>query len=183
MQISHTIFGNFHHVLLNCSSGLVHSWDQPPGVPEPFDCQVQGKLGQDFPHNVCDVCGLPFSVASTRGKYTTSGKPAEIFEWKGSGDSYSGVETTDALVLKMEVQSIKGSIPQGGGTETPEQFLTPGSFANAYGQTVDQPGWQRTMVHLSPISTDVTEEDFNWQHFPCFNSDESPLAGSSPTFV
>lgn len=182
-QISHTTFGNFHNVLLNCSSGLVRSWDQPPGVPEPFNCQVQGRLGQDFPRNVCDVCGLPFSVASTSGKYTTSGKPSEIFQWERSGDSYSGVETTDALVLKMQVQSINGSIPQGGGTETPEQFLNPGSIANAYGQTIDQVGWMRTLVHLSPISTDVTKEDFNWQHFPCFNSDATPLVDSSPTLV
>jgi len=182
-QISHTTFGNFHNVLLNCSSGLVHSWDQPPGVPEPFNCFVQGKVGQDIPHNACDVCGLPFSVASTSGKYTTSGKTSEIFQWKGSGDAYSGVETTDASLLTMEIQSINGSIPQGVGKETPEQFLTPGSIANSYSQTIDQVGWQRMLVHLSPISTDVTEEDFNWKHFPCFNSDETPIVGSSPTIV
>jgi len=182
-QISHTIFGNFHNVLLNCSSGLVHSWDAPPFAPEPFNCQLQDYVASSHLHNLCDVCGLPFSVGSTGGKYTTSAKQSEQFQWEGNGDSYSGVQATRASKLTMDVHSIKGTIPQGSGHETPEQFLTPGSIANAYSQRMDQVGWQRTLVHFSPISTDVSEKDFDWRHYRCFKSSKEADTSSLPAFV
>merc|ERR1712176_477373 len=179
-QVSLTIFGNFHAVHLNCSSGLVHSWDHPPGSPEPFDCKVQGKILQDFPLNVCNTCGLPFSIGSTYETYSISRNSSEHFKWKESNGSYSGLLTTDTLQLTMEIDPINGGISHGNGLETPEQFLTR-DLADDYGQTVDQVGWQRTLIHLSPISTDVTEEDF---HLPsCFKPDETLPIRPSPSFV
>jgi hypothetical protein len=179
-QISLTIFGNFHAVHLNCSSGLVHTWDHPPGSPEPFDCKLQGKILQDFPLDVCNACGIPFSVGSTNGIYTASGKSSGSFKWKEENSSYFGVVTTDSSQLTAEFDPIDGSIPQGDGMETPEQFLSR-DIADNYRQTVDQVGWQRTLVTLSPVSTDVTEEQLKLPS--CFKFDATLPSRSLPTFI
>lgn len=157
-QISRTIFGNFHGVQLNCSSGLVHAWNKPPGAPEAFDCEIKGKLGQDFPLDVCNTCGLPFSVGSTGGVYSTSNDASSKFVWTGPAGHFTGVETTASTKFVMDTYPVNLDIPRGKGTETPQQFLA--DLTGTYGQIVNQEGWQRTMVHVSPLSTDVTAEDF-----------------------
>merc|ERR1719272_290858 len=107
-QIHKTIFGNFHAVFLNCSSGIVHSWNQPPGAPEAFDCKVQGRINQDFPLDVCNTCGMPFSVGSTQGVYTTSNGKNQ-FGWEESPGHFAGVERTAGSKLAMDVYPVEDS--------------------------------------------------------------------------
>ena len=127
--------GNFHTVLVDCTSRLVYNYDL-----DGIDCSLQtiGEAG-DVDPRVCDACALPFGIRDTDGVYETD--QGVGFEWAKDDDAnaFTGVQASGGLEMRI-VFDTDGTTP-------------------LY-ESVNQPGWQRTIVTFSNWTTDVDGASF-----------------------